>query len=34
MTKFIEKSVNIYKTKWAYYENIFYGVSNDINLVL
>jgi hypothetical protein len=27
LTNFIEKSINIYETKWAPYENIFYDKS-------
>ena len=29
----LEKSNNIYDIKWAPHENIFYGKSNDINLI-
>jgi hypothetical protein len=33
LTNFIEKSNNTYDIKLTYYENIFYGISNDTNLV-
>ena len=33
LTNFIEKSNNIYNINWAPYENIFYGKSNDTNLI-
>ena len=33
LTNFIEKSNNIYVIEWAPYENIFYGKSNDTNLI-
>jgi hypothetical protein len=34
LANFIEKSNNIHDIKWAYYENIFYSISNDTNLML
>ena len=33
LTKFIEKSSNVYDIKWAHYKNIFYDISNDTNLM-
>uniref|UniRef100_A0A0A9ETY0 Uncharacterized protein n=1 Tax=Arundo donax TaxID=35708 RepID=A0A0A9ETY0_ARUDO len=33
LTKFIEKNINIYDTKYICYENIFYGEPNDTYLV-
>jgi pSer/pThr/pTyr-binding forkhead associated (FHA) protein len=33
LTNFIEKNNNIYIIKLASYKNIFYGISNDINLM-
>ena len=34
LTKFIEKSDNIYNIKYTSYKNIFYDKSNDTNLIL
>jgi len=33
LTNFVEKSNNIYDVKWVHYENIFYIISNDTNLI-
>jgi hypothetical protein len=33
LTNFIEKSNNIYDINWAFYENMFYDISNETNLM-
>jgi hypothetical protein len=34
LTKFIRKNINIYNIKWTHWENILYGESIDMDLVL